>query len=66
MIEIMVVTLESSYIHGYHVYCNIWDVTIGEDLLCDREPSNEWDGYVVVVIKVIWRLLEMNYKPHHR
>ena len=55
MIEMMMVTLErSSYIHGYHVYCNIWDVTIGEDLLCDCEPSNEWDGYVVVVIKVIW------------
>ena len=55
MIEIMVVTLgRSSCIHGYHVYCNIWDVTIGEVLLCDREPSNEWDGYDVVVITVIW------------
>ena len=55
MIEMMMVTLERScYIHGYHVYCNIWDVTIGEDLLCDCEPSNEWDQYVVVVIKVIW------------
>ena len=47
MIEMIVVTLESCCIRGYHVYCNIWDVTIGEELLCDCEPSNEWDGYVI-------------------
>ena len=38
-------------VRGYHVYKNIWDASIGEELACQREPSNGVDRYAVVVIK---------------
>ena len=49
---------------GYHVYHSICDVTVGEELLCERELTNLHDRYAVAarvaVIKngnVIRRLL---------
>ena len=33
----------------YHLYCNIWDVVIGEEVECVREPLNESDRYAVAV-----------------
>ena len=38
-------------VRGYHVYKNIWDASIGEELSCQREPSNGVDRYAVAVIK---------------
>ena len=45
-------TLErSSCVCGFHIYCSVWDATIGEELLCECEPSNAQDRYTVAVIK---------------
>ena len=41
----------SCCVRGYHVYERIWSVTIGEELLCEREMDNERDRYAVAVIK---------------
>ena len=38
-------------VHGYHIYQWVWDVAIGEDLICRREPTNERDRYAVAVTK---------------
>ena len=35
------------YVHGYHIYKNTWDASIGEELACQREPSNGVDRYAV-------------------
>ena len=43
----MEVCEKSSSVHGYHVYRIIWDAAIGEDWVCEREPSNEHDRYAV-------------------
>ena len=32
-----------SCIRGYHVYKELWDALIGEDILCEREPFNDKD-----------------------
>ena len=32
-------------IRGYHVYKEIWQAVIGEELECDREPDNSCDRY---------------------
>ena len=45
------VTLESWCIRGYHIYCSILDLTIVEELLCNCEPTDDWDGYAIAVIK---------------
>ena len=36
---------------GYHIYQTIWAATIGEELLCEREPHNASDRYAVAVVK---------------
>ena len=37
---------------GFHVYYTIWHVVNGEELMCEREPSNRKDiRYAVAVIK---------------
>ena len=41
----------SCCVHGYHVYERIWNATIGEELLCEREMDNKRDQYAVAVIK---------------
>ena len=40
-----------SCIRGYHVYKEIWDATIGEELACERDPHNVEDRYAVAVKK---------------
>ena len=30
-------------VHGYHVYRAIWNAATVEELVCEREPSNEHD-----------------------
>lgn len=38
-------------VRGYHVYQAIWTAAIGEELVCEREPTNAVDRYAVAVIK---------------
>ena len=30
-------------VHGYHVYSDVWEATIGEELNCRQESSNSID-----------------------
>ena len=38
-----------SYIRGYHVYMDIWDAVVGQELLLKREPDNSEDSHAVAV-----------------
>ena len=38
-------------IHGYHIYKDIWNSTVGEHLICERETLNSTDRYAVAVLK---------------
>ena len=38
-------------VRGYHIYEEIWDASIGEELLCAREPTNPRDPFTVAVVK---------------
>ena len=38
-------------VRGYHIYKAIWVATIGEELGCEREPTNATDRYAVAVMK---------------
>ena len=42
-----------SCIRGYHIYkdIHVWTATIGEELVCRREPTNSKDRYAVSVMK---------------
>ena len=40
-----------SSVRGYHIYKDTWEVTVGEELECIREPTNSTDRYAVAVIK---------------
>ena len=40
---------ERNYIHGYHVYKKVWSATVGEALVCEREPKLSSDRYTVAV-----------------
>ena len=35
----MEVCERSSCVHSYHIYKDIWDAIIGEELRCEREPN---------------------------
>ena len=40
----------SSCVYGHHIYKDIWDAIIGEELQCEREPdTNRSDRYAVTV-----------------
>ena len=41
----------TSCVRGYHVYKDIWAAAIGEEQVCDREPTNMADRYAVAVLK---------------
>ena len=41
----------NSCVCGYHIYKDIWDAVIGEELLCERQPDNRSDCYTVAVKK---------------
>ena len=36
---------------GYHVYMDVWDAAIGEELDCQREPSNANDCCAATVVR---------------
>ena len=38
-------------VRGYHVYQDVWDASIHEELSCVREPDNLRDPFAVAVIK---------------
>ena len=38
-------------VHGYHVYKDMWDAAIGEELYCRPERNNTKDQYAVAVVK---------------
>ena len=38
-------------IRGYHVYQDIWEAAVDEDLVCRPERSNAHDRYAVAVMK---------------
>jgi len=38
-------------VRGYHVYKEIWDASIDEELLCTREPGNPHDPFTVAIVK---------------
>ena len=40
-------------VHEYHVYQKIWEAAVGEVLVCEREPRNTQNRYVVAVKKDI-------------
>ena len=35
--------------HGFHVFKEIWEAAVGEELACEREPHNAHDRYAVAV-----------------
>ena len=41
----------TSVILGYHVYKNIWNAIVGDQLPCTRETSNRHDPFAVAVVK---------------
>ena len=47
----MAVCERHSCVRGYHVYKNIWDAVIGEEIQCERELHNGSDRYAVAVKK---------------
>ena len=42
MIDIAVYKMESC-VHSYHIYKGLWDASIREDIMCEREPFNDTD-----------------------
>ena len=34
-------------VHGYHIYEDIWDATVGKELQCPRELDNRQDLFAV-------------------
>ena len=47
----MAVCERHSCVRDYHVYKNIWDTVIGEEIQCERELHNGSDRYAVAVKK---------------
>ncbi len=37
-----------SCVRGYHVYKDIWEASVGEELPCQRENGNHTDPFTVV------------------
>ncbi len=37
-----------SCVRGYHVYKDIWEASVGEELPCQRENGNHADPFAVV------------------
>ena len=38
-------------VRGYHIYKDVWEVIVAEQLECVREPRNVNDRYAVAVMK---------------
>ena len=42
-----------SCVRGYHVYKDVWNAVLGEELLCQRETGNSSDMYMYIVACVL-------------
>ena len=42
----------AAMVRGYHIYEDIWDATVGEELPCQREPDNRQDPFAVAVVRL--------------
>ena len=40
-----------SCVRGYHIYKDIWEASIGEELPCQRESGNRADPFAVAVVR---------------
>ena len=40
-------------VRGYHVYQDIWDAALGEQLSCKGEPGNRKDPFAVAVVRAL-------------
>ena len=40
-----------SCVRGHHIYQCLWTPTVGEELECEREASNNMDSYAVSVVR---------------
>ena len=49
----MEVCERNNCVHGYHIYKDIWDAVIGEELRCEREPDNRRDRYAIAIRIII-------------
>ena len=48
----MEVNERSSCVRGYHIYKDIWDTVIGEEIQCEREPDTNRSNQYAVTIKM--------------
>ena len=40
-----------SMVRGYHIYKDLWDASIGEEMSCQRKAENYTDPFAVAVMK---------------
>ena len=54
-------------IRGYHVYRDIWEAAVDEELVCRPERSNAHDRYAVAVMKIFTgeKIRVKNFRPLH-
>ena len=38
-------------VRGYHIYQDLWDAAVEEQLPCERERSNYHDPFAVAIVK---------------
>ena len=38
-------------VRGYHIYKEIWESSVGEQLICEIEETNRYDSHAVAVVK---------------
>jgi len=65
-VNLMAVTFTLvSCIHGFHVYKDIWDPSLGKSIRCEREDRNSQDPYAAqAVIFDIYSPCE-SWELHH-
>jgi len=48
---------KESCVRGYHIYRELWEAAIGEDLACQRECGNVTDAYAARTAALYWTTL---------
>ena len=38
-------------VHGYHVYKEVWEPAIGEEIVCGQEQGNDHERHAILVHK---------------
>ena len=51
-------------VRDYHTHTDIWAASLGEELPCQREPSNRSDRFAVAVLKLerLWAIFPERYR----